>query len=150
MNAPAKKMPWKRCAWHGCRNLVNPKNHQNKCPRCQSRWLKKHHPLKYYFGKLRRRAKERGKDFSLTFEQYRTFCLNTDYHKLKGKSSISLSIDRKDDKQGYHAWNIQAISLRENTRKQYVPFFAKQSANTNYEPSPEELEEIQRAIDAEN
>lgn len=74
------------------------------------------------------RAKERGKEFSLTYAQYEAFAINTDYAKLKGKTSLSLSVDRVDDKLGYHWWNIKAITLRENTRKQYanIPAWMKE------------------------
>lgn len=136
------KIPWKRCVWHGCRNPVNPNHHANKCPRCQSRWFRKTHPLKYFFNKLKQRAKERRHEFTLTFGQYESFCLNTDYHKLKGKTSLSLSIDRKDGKRGYHADNIQAITLRENTRKEYVPYFREQK----YQPDADDIRAAEAAM----
>jgi hypothetical protein len=80
-------------------------------------YFKERFPLKYSFQKLRARARERGHEFSLTYEQYEAFAIKTDYARLKGKTSLSLSIDRKDDSLGYHHWNIQAITIRENSRK---------------------------------
>lgn len=99
---------------------------------------------------LRSHAKERGKDFGLTFGQFESFCLNTEYMRLKGRESMSLQIDRIRDNEGYNPSNIQALSLRENTlkqhRKQWVPFFAKQIENQSYEPSAEELAEVEQQL----
>jgi len=85
---------------------------------------------------------QRGKDFQLSREEYIEFAIKTDYARMKGKTTLSLSIDRIDNRKGYEKTNIQAITLRANSRKSFVPFFAKQMANTNYEPTAEELAEI--------
>lgn len=136
------------CLTPRCRGLVNKKKHKtNKCSRCKWKRFKENNPLKYSFGNLRRRAKQRKKEFALTFEQYRDFAIKTDYARLKGKTSLSLSIDRIDDSRGYIAENIQAISLRENSRKQFVPFFAKQIENESYEPSAEEIAAVSEQMD---
>lgn len=135
------------CRSRNCRGLVQKKHeHSPYCSRCRRNRFKAKHPLKYSWGNLKRRAKQREKAFSLTFAQYEEFAIKTDYARLKGKSSLSLSIDRKENHIGYHWWNIQAITLRENSRKQYVPYFAKQQENTNYEPTAEELANIERQL----
>lgn len=128
------------CLTPHCHGTVNKKKaHSPFCIKCkQARWKEKN-PLKYSFGNLRRRAKQRGHEFSLTFEQYVEFSVKTGYARLKGKTSLSLSIDRKKNDRGYHADNIQAITLAENSRKQYVPFFAKQFPPANYRPQEHEL-----------
>lgn len=140
----AMKKPWKKCIINGCSATVNPRNKQNKCPRCKTRWYRNTHPLKYYFNKLRSRTKERGHEFSLTFEQYHSFCLNTDYHKLKGKTSLSLSVDRINGREGYHASNIRAITLSNNSRKEWVPYFRKQ----NQQPDAEDIAAAEAAMAA--
>jgi hypothetical protein len=127
--------------------LVNKK--KEKSPFCSKHrrihWKEKF-PLHYSFNLLRRRAKWRGKDFSLTREEYIEFAIRTDYHRLKGKTSLSLSIDRIENSKGYSRDNIQAITLRENSRKQFVPYFAAQQENANYEPTAEELAEIENKL----
>jgi hypothetical protein len=90
------------------------------CSRCRSRRWKEKFPLHYSFKNLRVRAKQRGKTFTLTREFYVEFALKTDYHKLKGKTSLSLSIDRIDNRRGYEPGNIRAITLRENSRRQFT------------------------------
>ena len=111
----------------GCRARVNPRHHRNKCAKHHYHQWRDGHPLKCSFAHLRARAKERGKDFSLTFLQYQEFAIKTDYARMKGKTSLSLSIDRLFDDQGYHFWNIRAITLRENSRKLFtrMPEFMK-------------------------
>jgi hypothetical protein len=69
---------------------------------------------------LKQRAHERGKDFTLTREQYIEFAVKTNYAKMKGKTSMSLTIDRIDNNQGYHVWNIRCITLSENSRKLFT------------------------------
>lgn len=131
-----------------CRGKVNKKKeHSPYCTRCRRRHWKEKNPLKYSFGNLRRRARQRGKEFLLTFEEYREFAVKTDYARMKGKTSLSLSIDRINNDGPYAAWNIRAITLSENSRKQFVPYFARQIESNNYEPSAEELAEIAAQLD---
>lgn len=135
------------CLSRNCPNVVDKKKCRSPyCSKHRTRRWRDKFPLHHSFHHLRNRAKQRGKDFSLTREQYIEFAIKTNYAKLKGKTSSSLSIDRKDDSQGYHHWNIAAITLRENSRKQFVPFFAKQMENTNYEPTEEELSKIKNQL----
>jgi hypothetical protein len=136
------------CRTRNCRGFVGKSGKSPYCAKCRTRRWKAKYPLHYSFAKLQARARERKKDFSLTRSQYIYFAKSTGYEKMKGKTSFSLSIDRIDDKQGYHWWNIQAITLRENTRKQFVPYFARQMENQNYEPTAEELAAIERQITA--
>lgn len=136
------------CLTPFCRGKVNKKKeHSPYCTGCRREMWREKNPLKYSFGNLRRRAKQRGKDFSLTFEQYREFAIKTDYARLKGKTSLSLSINRKDNSQGYHHWNIEAITLSSNSRRQFVPYFARQIENSTYEPSAEELAAVAAQMD---
>jgi hypothetical protein len=100
------------------------------CPKCKWKdWVEKN-PLRAAYKTLKSHARERGKDFSLTFEQYKVFAVKTDYLKRKGKTSLSLQVDRIDNSKGYHFWNIQALTLRENTRKQHVPYFKEYMKRT--------------------
>ena len=131
------------CLTPFCHRIIDrKKNRSPYCPHCKFVKWKAQNPLRYSFGNLRRRAKRRGKDFSLTFEQYREFAVKTDYARLKGKSSLSLSIDRKNNSRGYHADNIQAMTIRDNCRKQFVPIFARQMENAAHKPTDEELSAV--------
>lgn len=76
--------------------------------------------MKYFYKVLRSNAKRRGHAFTLTFEQYEKFAIETGYAELKGKTKHSLSIDRRDPSRGYHADNIRAVSLSLNSRLQWA------------------------------
>lgn len=111
-----------KCRQKGCRRKLDPRRNRSPfCPRCASRRFKEKHPLKYAYNHLRKRARERGKEWALTYAEYERFAITTDYARLKGKTSLSLSIDRIDNSKGYMLSNIQAITLRENSRKMFVP-----------------------------
>ncbi len=132
----------KKCVTKRCRGFVTRAAHSDKCPRCRWEWFKEKHPLAYSFGNLRRRAKQRGIAFSLTFDEYQRFAIGTDYASMKGKTSLSLSIDRIEGSCGYHAWNIAAISLSENSRKQWVDYF--NGGMTPREKSSAEMREFRQ------
>jgi hypothetical protein len=111
------------------------------------RWAESH-PLQRAFHNLRTHAKERGKDFSLTFTEFVVFAERTDYMQRKGKTSLSLSIDRIDNSKGYSASNIQAISLRENSRKQWVPYFKEYMERTLVETQAAILAQLEKGVAA--
>lgn len=114
---------FKKCCVRGCRTSVNRKHRKSKCAKHHIRAWADQHPLARALHNLRTHARERGISFSLTREQFRSFAEKTDYLSKRGRSSISLQVDRIENGLGYHAWNIQALTLRENARKNYVPYF---------------------------
>ena len=116
----AKKRPT-RCQTKFCLGIAMPNAHSPFCARCRMRRFKAAHPLQYSFGKLRARAKERGHEFSLTFEDYCEFAKTTGYDKLKGKTAQSLSINRKNPSLGYEKTNVEAVTLSMNSRLRYAP-----------------------------
>jgi hypothetical protein len=125
MSKPIKKYP-RRCATKRCRGIVATKRCKSPyCPKCKWRQWTAKNPLRAAFKTLRNHAKERGKEFTLTFEYFKTLAEQTDYLARKGKTSLSLQIDRKDNNEGYHDWNVQTLELRSNTRKNFVPFFSQ-------------------------
>ena len=132
------------CLTDFCRNVVHRKNaHSPYCSKCRNRRWREKFPLHYSFKNLRVRAKQRGKDFTLTRQEYIKFAIQTDYASMKGRSSLSLTINRIDNSRGYHADNIESITKSENSRKQFVPYFAHQMENAAYKPSAEDLAELE-------
>lgn len=143
--AERRKYPCK-CASRCCRGVATKAGHSPYCARCRTHRWRERFPLHYSFNNLRKRARQRGKDFSLTREFYVLWAEKTDYARLKGRTSLSLTIDRQDNNQGYHAWNIRTMTLRENSRKQHVPFFARQQENESHEPTAEEIAAVEKSI----
>ena len=73
--------------------------------------------MRYAYCTLKANAKRRGKEFSLTFDQFKKFAIETNYLRGKGKQSTSYSIDRIDNERGYTIDNIMIMSLADNSRK---------------------------------
>lgn len=89
----------------------------NYCYCCIWRRLKERDYVRYVFYYTRSNAKRRGKEFSLTINQFREFCKSTGYIEGKGRFKNNLSIDRIDNSQGYHADNIRVLTISENSSK---------------------------------
>jgi hypothetical protein len=119
MKSPTRKP----CRIRNCRRTVGPAEHSDKCHKHRLRAWREKHPIAYAFGNLKRRARGRGVVCTLTLAEYAEFAEKNDLMKLRGKSSMSLSVDRIEASLGYHRWNLQAITLRENSRKSWVPYF---------------------------
>lgn len=104
------------CQAYRCKEKKAP--HKKFCNKHHARYQKQTNPTGYHYNLLKQNAKRRGKDFSLTLEEFREFCRETNYIELKGKHSKDMSIDRIDSSKGYEKNNIQIMSLGENVRKQ--------------------------------
>jgi len=109
-----------KCLTKRCRGRCYKSGKSPYCSKCRSRRFAEKNPIKYHFSKLRNRAKERGKEFTLTLEQYTYFWNTSGYAERRGKTAQSLSINRKDNSKGYHFDNIEAIPLTWNARFQYA------------------------------
>ena len=117
-----------KCATESCQNEAQ--LHRTLCYKCEKRKYREKYPLKYWYTTLKMNAKRRRKDFTLTINQFETFCKQTGYDERKGKTANSLSIDRVNNDRGYHFDNIRAITLSENSIKKdssliiddYCPF----------------------------
>lgn len=119
-----------KCNTKRCRNKRAKR--RNFCYRCISRQNRERYGVQSTFYFLRGNAKRRGIDFDLTLEQFRVFCTNTEYLKLKGKKSGSMSIDRIDNRRGYEIDNIRLITLAENSRKRAVDYKIELGAYPDY------------------
>jgi len=99
-----------------CRNKVEKKNQH--CNTCKGKIWREKNPLKYTYNNLKNNSKRRNKEFDLTLEQFKVFCVKTDYIKGKGRTRNSYSIDRIDSEKRYNIDNIQILTVSENSRKQ--------------------------------
>ena len=89
------------------------------CSTCSKRKYRQKYPLKYIYDTIKANAKRRRKEFTLTYDEFECFCRKTGYDKFKGITADCLSVDRIKDNEGYHAWNIQAITVSENSKKKF-------------------------------
>ena len=95
-------------------------------------------PSRYWFDVLRQNARRRQKEFSLTIEEFRKFCAETNYLELKGRSAGMYTIDRKDNKKGYEYGNLQILTVSQNSRKQWIDLKIQYGGY----PTEEELKEL--------
>ncbi len=83
-------------------------------------WREKN-PMKAAYQTLKYNAKRRGKEFDLTFEQFKEFAIKTEYINKRGKNKDSYHIDRIDENKGYTIDNIQVLTNTKNLFK-YIEF----------------------------
>jgi len=86
-----------------------------------ARAWKKANPLRYAYQSLKDNAKRRGKEFDISFDQFKDFCIKTAYIQNRGRLAGSFHIDRIDETGGYTLDNIQVLTNSENVQK-YVAF----------------------------
>lgn len=87
------------------------------CQHCKSRQWRANNPILNAFKCIKSRAKRTGIAFSLTVQQFTTFCVVTGFVEKRGRSSGSLHIDRIDPAKGYEVGNIQVLTATQNIHK---------------------------------
>lgn len=102
-----------KCQTRHCKN----KPQGRFCGTCRARKWRIEHPEKYAYNNLKNRAKQRGIEFTLTFDQFKKFCVKTKYIAGKGRHRDGLTIDRRDERKGYTIDNIRTLTLSENIKK---------------------------------
>jgi hypothetical protein len=113
MCATTKPKP-KKCLTRYCKREVKRGRY---CFTCTSRRSRAANPLKWSYWNLKANSKRRGKEFSLTMDEFRQFCEQTNYLAGKGRTLLCYSIDRIDNTKGYSLDNIRRVTVRENSRK---------------------------------
>jgi len=106
-----------KCATKYCRGITTKGGKSPYCGKCRSKKWKAKNPLRYYYNALKQRAKQRGKEFKLTFEEYRKLAIESGYHERRGRGALCLSLDRIDNDKGYEIGNLRAITVSENSMK---------------------------------
>lgn len=101
-----------------CRRKASSGRHV--CRRCRDRAYRKANPLQAVFNDRRKRARQRGIVWNLSFEEFAAFCLETNYLGLRGKTAGDMSIDRKDETLPYQAGNLQILTVSQNSRKMHA------------------------------
>jgi hypothetical protein len=69
-------------------------------------------PIKYVWHNLKDRAKQRPKDFTIPLHVFRLWCEENNFVPGRGDS-----VDRIHNQDGYHIWNIQKMTLKDNIKK---------------------------------
>jgi len=96
-------------------------NKSKNCNSCNYLQKKKSNPIRIAYQSLKGHAKERGKDFNLTIQEFTEFCIKSEYINKKGIKKDSFHIDRINESVGYQIGNLQLLTNSENIRK-YIQF----------------------------
>lgn len=73
--------------------------------------------MKASYINLRENAKRRKKVFTITFDDFKQFCYQTDYMVGKGRTKNCYSVDRKKEELGYIPGNLQCLTVGQNKKK---------------------------------
>lgn len=108
----------KNCCAYACYNKPNERK-GGLCHKHYARLRKELDPVYDRYSHFKHNALKRNKEFTITLIQFRFFCHNTGYILEKGKRGKNATVDRIDNRYGYHLWNIQLLTNRQNIKKYY-------------------------------
>lgn len=103
------------CKTTGCRNNVAPR--RSVCWSCRYRAWEQKYPMQAVYKKWKSNVKRRKIPFSVSFEEFKDFCNETDYMNKRGLGPTDMVIDRIDSTKGYTRSNMQALTQTENGKK---------------------------------
>lgn len=131
-----------KCAAHRCGNKAQRKGVKwhKFCSKHRAQRQKETSPARYAYDRLKVNARRRCKVFTISFEYFKTWCEETGYLLMKGRSKKAATIDRIDDSKGYEPGNLQVLTNSDNVRKRYIPFFSQ--GGTGWSPEMEQIEDL--------
>lgn len=94
-----------------------PEKNRTDCRKCRYNKEKTTDLVAWSYRTLKANAKRRGKMFTITLDEFRDFCYETQLLTNRGTKSTSYTVDRIDNRYGYHIGNIQKLTNAENARK---------------------------------
>lgn len=95
--------------------------HKNKCSCCHDRLWREKFPEHHLFNNLKKSARRRGHEFTLTLPWFVAWCEMTGFVEMVGRTKGCASIDRIESWRGYHVDNIQILEVGANSAKGQNP-----------------------------
>lgn len=112
----AKRKQKIECCAYGCKSKPNEK----KCGMCHKHYAiyrRQKDPVYNRYVNFKGNALRRKKEFSITLEEFREFCVKTGYIIKKGMRGRNCSVDRINNNLGYSIGNIQLLTIYKNIEK---------------------------------
>ncbi len=110
-----KSSTFKVCKHEGCFKQAAPE--RNECYKCRSLGIRIRKPIDVCFYWIKKSAKKRHIEFTITLPWFREWVVGTGYMEGKGRLTESLTIDRKDNLKGYTPDNMQVMTKHDNCCK---------------------------------
>jgi hypothetical protein len=112
----AKKKAGEFCCAYAC-SKAPVKKRGGLCHKHYWRKRRELDPVYCRYNQFKSNARRRGKVFTITLKEFRDFCKREGYIHEKGKRGQNATIDRIKNEQGYHIWNIQLLTNKQNASK---------------------------------
>jgi hypothetical protein len=112
------------------------------CYKCRSRNIVQKNPIRALFYELRRSAKRRSYEFTLTLEFFTEFINNSDLLNNRGRGVNAYTIDRIRNEEGYTPTNIQILTKSENSEKYWEEFRQNRDLPNFIEPGEEVIHQF--------
>lgn len=107
--------PTSKCATKYCRGVRQKRS--RFCCSCEYQHKVEKNPVRVSYQNLKSHATARGIEFSLTLDEFTQWYREEDFIKGKGSTAKSYTVDRIRSEFGYHIWNIQKLTRRDNSSK---------------------------------
>jgi len=108
----AKKTARGKCIVYQCRRVAARDRHV--CHTCRDRMWRAAHPEHHLWNNLKKSARKRGVEFTLTVDEFKEFCRENNFVAKVGRGPEDATVDRRDPRQGYHKGNLRVLSNVEN------------------------------------
>jgi hypothetical protein len=131
MAKDSKKNAQGLCDTPYCRGVITKHDTCRTCRKCRDTKQRETDPEAYYYrvwkGNVSRRRKKattekQRYDFTVTLEEFRQFCKETNYMALKGRGKTKCAIDRIRVNEGYHFNNLQILTNSLNSHKRNAEY----------------------------
>lgn len=106
-----------KCATPFCRKTA--RKGRKLCGCCKMAKYRENNPMRAAYQNLKDNAKQRGKIFELTLEQFERFAIRVELIGKSGHSADSYTVDRIRDEEGYVEGNLQVLSRSANIIKRH-------------------------------
>jgi hypothetical protein len=104
-----------QCQSSNCNNETD--GNRTHCGTCRSRKYRQADEVRYFLNNLRRSATRRHIEFTLELESFRAWAKKENFEFGGGVGPSKDSVDRKKNEHGYHIWNIQKLTMSQNSSK---------------------------------